>query len=289
VVHQSADLAWAIVFFALGRRLTAALGSHTLLLVALPWATLTAAIEYYAILPSLQPLVVMQVPFWTALGVHVTSGLLYPFYPRIRSLVTRRPAAPDRFARALRAGLTVGFVMLIGFELLARTDREPRWPFASSRQRTDEQRFLRHMTTHHAVGVELARLAAANGTDVAMRDLGRLMIANQQGELHILSRWWRSWVREPMPRMSYEEMAHIPGMPTAGTIDRLGIVQGSRFNAEFVPVMTAHHRGAVQMADEAWTAAADPRIRLLADSIRHAQERQIEAMAAILAGRTNAR
>jgi uncharacterized protein (DUF305 family) len=36
------------------------------------------------------------------------------------------------------------------------------------------------------------------------------------------------------------------------------------------------------MAEYAWSEASDPRVRLLADSIRHAQARQIAAMAAIV-------
>lgn len=73
LVHQSADLAWAIAFFALGRRWTLALTPKAILMVALPWALLTSAIEYYLLLPTLQPLVPLQVPYWTALMVHVTS------------------------------------------------------------------------------------------------------------------------------------------------------------------------------------------------------------------------
>ena len=90
LVHQGADLSWAVVFFALGRYWTWSLTAPVLLVLSLPWAAITAAIEYYVILPRLQPLVPMQVPFWTALGVHLTSGLLYPFFPQIRATVTRQ-------------------------------------------------------------------------------------------------------------------------------------------------------------------------------------------------------
>ena len=75
--------------------------------------------------------------------------------------------------------------------------------------------------------------------------------------------------------MSLEERAAIPGMPQPQTIAQLSAERGDRFDATFVPVMVAHHRGAIQMADEAWRTAADPRVRLLADSIRHAQRRGI--------------
>lgn len=279
-VHQAADLSWAIVFFALGRHWTWSLAPRTLLMLAMPWAAITAAIEYYVILPTLQPLVVMQVPFWTALGVHVTSGLLYPFYPHVRAMVVRRPVRWDVISRGLLAALTAGIVALAGLEILGRIDREPRWPLTEADGHAYHAQFLRDMTAHHAVGTELALLAASNAGDARLRQLGRLMAANQEGEIEVMSRWWRSWTGVSMPRPSAEH-AHIPGMPRPETIARLSDQHGTRFDAGFVPVMIEHHRGAVQMANRAWRDASDPRIRLLADSIRHAQTRQISAMAAL--------
>lgn len=116
-VHQSADLAWAIVFFALGRHWTRRLTPPVLFVMAIPWAVTTAAIEYYAILPRLQPLVVMQVPFWTALGVHVTSGLLYPFYPQLRAFMTRETTHWHGLSRGLGAALGAGLVVLGALEV----------------------------------------------------------------------------------------------------------------------------------------------------------------------------
>jgi uncharacterized protein (DUF305 family) len=281
-VHQAADLSWALVFFALGRRLTGDLAPGVLLILAMPWAALTAGIEYYVILPRLQPLVIMQVPFWTALGVHVTSGLLYPFYPHIRALVTRERVRWSVVNRGLAAVLATGVVALLGLELLARADREPRWPMVSAARRASDARFLREMTAHHTVGVELARLAASNAGDTRLQRLGRLMVANQAGEIAVMSRWWRSWNRSPLPPLSSSDHAHLPGMPHPAAIPRLSTEEGQRFDADFVPVMIDHHRGALQMADRAWSEAADPRVRLLADSIRHAQARQISAMTAVL-------
>lgn len=281
-VHQAADLSWALVFFALGRYWTANLTPGMLLFLAMPWAALTAAIEYFAILPRLQPLVVMQVPFWTALGVHVTSGLLYPFYPHIRGFVVSRSVPWSLVDRGLLTALGAAVVALLGLEILAYADREPRWPLASAGERAYDTRFLREMSAHHAVGVELASAAASNADDRRLRRLGRLMVANQAGEIDIMSRWWRSWIGEPMSPLTSEEHARIPGMPDPGTIARLSAEHGRPFDRDFVPVMIAHHRGALQMAGNAWSEAADPRVRLLADSVRHAQARQIAAMAAIV-------
>jgi uncharacterized protein (DUF305 family) len=86
-----------------------------------------------------------------------------------------------------------------------------------------------------------------------------------------------------MPRLSSAEQAHIPGMPNRETVARLSVQRGPSLDEAFVPVMIAHHRGASQMANMAWRDAADPRVRLLADSIRHPQTRQISAMTSLVA------
>lgn len=285
VVHQAADLSWALLFFALGRYWTWNLTAPILFVVALPWAAVTAAIEYYLILPALQPLVVMQVPFWTALGVHVTSGLLYPFYPQLRAFVARQPIAWGGFNRILAAALGLALAALCGLELLGRAHREPAWPLLSAEERAYDAAFLQNMAAHHALGVELAAIAASNASSPELRRLARLMVANQVGEIAIIRRWWRSWMDTPLPQPSAAEHARIPGMPPRDVLARLRSEGGRPFDTDFVSVMVAHHRGAIQMADEAWEAAGDPRVRLMADSIRHAQSGQISAMnAAISAG-----
>ena len=280
-VHQSADLSWAVVFFALGRYWTARLSPGALFMLALPWAALTAAIEYYAILPRLQPLVPMQVPFWTALGVHITSGLLYPFYPYIRAVVTRQALSWTAFSHVFAAALGAGVAVLIVLEVLARFDREPSWPLSSADERSATHRFLRHMSAHHAVGVELARLAASQASDPTLQRLGRLMVANQAGEAQVIERWWRSWTKQSLPVMTAGELAGIPGMPSPARIAALAAERAEQFDAAFVPVMVAHHRGAIAMSDDVFQSADDPRVLLLADSIRHAQARQISAMTTI--------
>lgn len=45
--------------------------------------------------------------------------------------------------------------------------------------------------------------------------------------------------------------------------------------------MTSHHEVGIQMADAAWRSGSDPRLRLFADQIRHAQGGQLPRMRAI--------
>lgn len=58
-------------------------------------------------------------------------------------------------------------------------------------------------------------------------------------------------------------------------------LEGLAFEERFLPIMILHHQGAIRMADNASEQAGDPRIRILADSIRHSQRGQIERLAAL--------
>ena len=62
LVHQSADIFWAVLFFGLGLRWTLRMRPITVLTLAPFWAAATAAAEYWLLLPWLQPLLRMQTP-----------------------------------------------------------------------------------------------------------------------------------------------------------------------------------------------------------------------------------
>lgn len=199
IVHQSADLAWAIAFFALGRKWTLRLSPKALLIVALPWAVLTSAMEYL-LLPRLQPLVPLQVPYWTTLMVHVTSAAAYPLFPWIRSRVA---CAPDpgavNWAKAMAVVLGLLVIPLAAVETRGGTAREPSWPLANSQSREFDRRFMQHMVMHHDAGVRMARLALDEEIGPETAALAGLIVAEQTREASLLHNWWRSWFDDSMP------------------------------------------------------------------------------------------
>jgi len=169
-VHQSADLAWAVVFFALGRRWTLLLSSRILLLAALPWAVLTSLIEYYLLLPTLQPLV-----------------------PWILGRVSQVSDQVDlRWAKATTALLSALVVPLAVIEVLGGTMREPRWPVGSAESREFDRRFTETMTVHHDEGVRMARLTLGKDVGPEVAALAMLVVAEQTREASLLRNWWRS-------------------------------------------------------------------------------------------------
>lgn len=282
VVHQSADLAWAIAFFALGRRWTLNLSPKTLALIAVPWAVFGSAVEYYLLLPTLQPLVPVQVPYWTALMVHVTSAAAYPLFPWIRSRVA---ASPDpratRWAKATAVALSLLVIPIAAIEAVGGTRREPVWPLAAAESREFDRRFMHQMVMHHEAGVRMSRLALEENTGAETTALAALIVAEQTREAALLRNWWRSWFDGPMPPASHDS-AGVPGMPSEEDLQRLRASSGEDARREFLRLMREHHRGAVAMTEEALAQAGDPRLRTFAYSVRHAQSGQIRWIDALL-------
>lgn len=240
-----------------------------------PWALATAAVEYFLVLPWLQPLVRMQVPYWTASMVHLTSGAAYPLLPWIREGLTGRAEDGAEGARRAALGLAGGTAALGAVALLGKRGIEPRWPWIGDA----DERFIRLMHSHHEIGVELSELCAERSQAGRLRTLGRLMYVEHVSELGVMRSWWRSWFGGEVPEPSHQEHEQMPGMPPREALDELRRLRGREFERRFVRVMIDHHLGAVEMANDAWRDAGDPRVRLFADAIRHAQTGQIERMA----------
>jgi uncharacterized protein (DUF305 family) len=286
LVHQAVDFFWAVVFFGLLGRWTGRLGPWAILALAAPWALLTSSIEYFLWLPWLQPLFVMQNPYWPGLGVHVISASLYPVFPWLRDRLAGRASPHGGFVGVWASLGVAGLVLLATPGWLAQRDREILMLALLDGRPAVDQRFLRLMTFHRAMGVELAQAAAARVDDPELRRLASLMIVDQSGEMDIMGQWWRSWIAPEMPSLSPKEHAAMPGMPTAEELAALGAARDSGFDALFLPVMSRPHAGAIAMANDALAGAVDPRVWLLAQSIRHAQANQIAMMWRLVAGRS---
>jgi len=254
LVHQAADFAWAVTFYGLGARWSRRLHPAVVAAISPAWATATQAAEYHTILPWLQPLLRMQVPYWVGLGASVASGAAYPLYPWLRARVAGQEAAAVAFGRrwALLLGAVLG--LLAAPEVLGRVGREPRWPGLSSPTRAYDRWFMRRMAAHHEVGVRLALLAA----DWDDREELRLLVRRRAPAAHAGGA--RNDAGHAIPRRSR----------SAGDTER-----------RFVELITQHHEGAMVMADEARQCAGNPRLRLFAAQVTHAQRGQIARMEAL--------
>ncbi|RTE91710.1 MULTISPECIES: DUF305 domain-containing protein [Bradyrhizobium] len=276
--HQWADFSWALVFFGVLGRWTADLRPRTILLLALPWAAFTSSVEWFVLVPLFpfwQPLFTLQQPYWIGLLVHTSSAVMYPLFARLRWRRGHAPARDIRFTNAWATGAVAVTVLLGATALFGSHGYEPPW---MGRDRDADQTYIRHMTAHHAQGIELARIGAERAQDPHLRKLAMLMVASQAGESRIFENWWLSWFDTEMPDCSTEERAAMPGYLTPAEMRAVKIAPPDQFDAAFVEAMSRHHAGAVKMADRMWQSRGDLRLRVMAHAIRHEQQGEIALM-----------
>jgi uncharacterized protein (DUF305 family) len=276
--HQWADFSWAMVFFGVLGRFTAGLRPLTILALALPWAAFSSATEWFVLVPTFpfwQPLFTLQQPYWIGLLVHGASAIMYPLFAWLRWPPGGAPADDARFGKAWLTGSLAVAVTLAGMALAGALGRELPW---IGRDRNADQTYIRHMTAHHAQGIELAHVGVERTRDPHLRSLAMLMIASQSGENRIFDNWWQSWFDTTMPECTAQERADMPGYLTSEQMQQVKTASPDKFDALFIELMSLHHRGAVKMADQQWSSQGDPRLRIMAHAIRHEQQGEIALM-----------
>ena len=277
--HQWADFSWAMVFFGLFGRWTAALSPLQIFLLAMPWAVFSSATEWFLLVPLLpffQPLFPLQQPYWIGLLVHMASAAMYPVFAWLRWPLGRAPSTEDvRVARAWGLSAVAIACVLAGTAVSSQLGLE--WPWTGG-DRDADQAYIRHMTTHHAQGIELATLGIERASDPHLQALARLIVASQAGENRIFQGWWQSWFGFPMPDCTALERSDMPGYLTPAQMQQVKSARSDQFDEVFVRLMTLHHKGAVRMADQEWNGHGDPRLRLMAHAIRHEQQGEIALM-----------
>src|SRR3954447_22908052 len=111
--HQWADFSWALVFFGLFGRWTARLSPTAIAVLALPWAVLTSALEWFLLVPIFpfaQPIFTLQQPYWIGWLVHTASAIAYPVFRWIR---WPGSAGDARFLKFWCAGLAVALAAVV--------------------------------------------------------------------------------------------------------------------------------------------------------------------------------
>ena len=198
-VHGLADFFWALVFFGVLGPRARRLGPPGLLAVALA----TAAVEYYAVPPWLQPWLAMQTPYRVAAMVHTASALAYPlaFWLAGPLLGDRRWSGFGRGSRGRArpghdAGGRLGGVGRGPPGARLALDR------AAGRQRGRTVSSAHGRASRRRRGVGRAGRCPAGAP--RMRTLGRLMVAEQQAEAESLRRWWENLYGLVMPAMAPE-------------------------------------------------------------------------------------
>lgn len=145
--------------------------------------------------------------------------------------------------------------------------------------------FMTDMVVHHAQALRMAELAPERVGDARVRALAERISASQGPEISAMSAWLEARGL-PVPDTGPESHAahgDMPGMATPGELTLLAAAQGAEFDRRFLELMTRHHEGALQMVDEASTAAQHPQVVEVVSDTGIGQAVEIRRMQELLA------
>ncbi|MFW5472753.1 DUF305 domain-containing protein [Knoellia sp. CPCC 206450] len=164
-----------------------------------------------------------------------------------------------------------------------------------------EAGFARDMQTHHAQAVQMSLIVAERTEDPAIRTFANDIATSQQQQAGQMFAWLQLWGLTPtgsQPPMAWMGDDHhgatsasgdkvpMPGMASAADLARLTAARGVEADRIFLTLMTAHHKGGVEMADAVLARSDRPEVVTLAGAMRAAQTSEITTMQQMLAARS---
>lgn len=152
-----------------------------------------------------------------------------------------------------------------------------------------DTRFAQMMIVHHEDAVEMAELAIERAGSAEVRALAGRIAAAPGPEIETLTSWLEAWGEELTDPSGMEGMEGMePGDTPAGGMDQdavmaeLSQLTGTDFDRRFLEVMTEHHRGAVEMAEQHRQDGENPQALRLSGDIIDAQTLEIAEMTNLL-------
>lgn len=148
--------------------------------------------------------------------------------------------------------------------------------------------FAQGMIPHHRQATEMAELAQSRTTNPEVLDLAAGISAAQQPEIDTMNGWLKSWGKEPsdgmgsMDGMDHGSSSDMPGMMSSDEMSNLGALSGKAFDIEFLEMMIAHHKGAIEMASTEESDGTYPQAVDLAKKIQKDQAAEISRMESLL-------
>lgn len=206
------------------------------------------------------------------------------------STATATPSAPPAAARRSRAvlvplGLAVALLALVGGLLLGR-GTAPGLPDVDDAVSIG---FLQDMKVHHAQAVAMSEVVHRRSSDPELSYLAFDIMTTQQGQIGLMTGWLDLWGERQSatgPVMAW--MGHegpMPGMATKEEVAALDEVPVAQMELDFLHLMLAHHRGALDMAKAAADHAESTDVAALAQGMYTGQSAEIELMERMLAER----
>lgn len=143
--------------------------------------------------------------------------------------------------------------------------------------------FARQMIPHHTQAVAMTDLAATRATGAEVKDLAGRISRGQGPEIEQMNTMLDTWgAPRPVPSANMSGMSGMQGMMSDQQMGQLATLSGPVFDRTFLAMMTAHHQGAVTMAQTELAAGQNPQAKQLAQAIIGAQQAEIAEMTTLL-------
>jgi len=144
--------------------------------------------------------------------------------------------------------------------------------------------FLQGMVPHHSQAVAMAELVPDRTDRPELNELAETIISTQNEEIEQMNTLLSDAGAEPVEGgMDHGGMTE-GGMTMSGMMDDqqmqdLESAEGQDFELMFLDMMTAHHQGAIEAAEQVLDGGENPEVADLAEQIIQAQQAEIEQMA----------
>ncbi|WP_372594675.1 DUF305 domain-containing protein [Actinotalea sp.] len=149
--------------------------------------------------------------------------------------------------------------------------------------------FAQMMIIHHQGAIEMAELAVTSAASDEVRSLAERIAAAQGPEIEQMSRWLDGWGEDQPDTADMTGMGHagmqMEGMDQSAVMAELATLAGADFDRRFLQLMIEHHRGAIEMAEDARAQGVHPDALRLAGRIIDAQSIEITEMDNLLRSR----
>jgi uncharacterized protein (DUF305 family) len=109
--------------------------------------------------------------------------------------------------------------------------------------------FMQDMIHHHGQAIAMTAWVPDRTQSPEVRLLAKRMEVSQQDEIALMERWLENRKIEP-GHAGHTDM-DMPGMLSQSQLDKLENAKGKAFDRLFLRYMTQHHKGALQMVQEA--------------------------------------
>jgi uncharacterized protein (DUF305 family) len=154
--------------------------------------------------------------------------------------------------------------------------------------------FMSGMISHHAQAIKMASWAPTHGASPALVRFAERVVVGQSDEIAMMQSWLRDRL-QPVPeadpagmKMKMGDMEHVmlmPGMLTAEQMKELDSARGKEFDRLFLTFMIQHHRGAIDMVRQLFSAhgaAQDETVFKFANEVEIDQTEEIQRMQQML-------